>query len=219
MKPVLAFLLFVSLLCNLPAQASVQQVEFSTNVGSFVIELYPERAPRTVDNFLQYVNSGFYQGTIFHRVIEKFVVQGGGMTTDMQYKPTLPPIPNEANNGLKNERGTLAMARALKPDTAAAQFFINVENNKTLNYYRPEPDLMGYCVFGRVIRGMDVVDKISRIPTQSNGKVTDVPREPIVIEKVALLDTPVQAEAPASTQVQPAPVKSATPKKKGKTRG
>jgi cyclophilin family peptidyl-prolyl cis-trans isomerase len=219
MKNVIAIVLFLGLFSHLPAHANAPQVEFSTNVGSFVVELYPDRAPKTVENFLQYVNSGHYQGTIFHRVIEKFVVQGGGLTTDLQHKPTLPPIPNEANNGLKNERGTLAMARALKPDTAAAQFFINVENNKTLNYYRPEPALMGYCVFGRVIRGMDVVDKISRIPTERIGKITDLPREQIVIERVALLDMPVQAEAPAGTQAQTAPVQSTAPKKKGKTRG
>ncbi len=219
MKAVIAFLLFLSLFSHLPAHAKTLQVEIRTNVGSFVVELYPDRAPKTVENFLQYVNSGHYEGTIFHRVIDKFVVQGGGLTADLREKGTLPPIPNEANNGLKNERGTLAMARSLRPDSAAAQFFINVENNQTLNYYKPEPALMGYCVFGRVIRGMDVVDRISRTSTQKLGKINNLPMQPIVIEKAALLSMPVVAESPTPTQAQTPPVPSKPPEKKGKTSG
>lgn len=208
-KMAIALLVFLSVFIQLPANAAPTQVEIRTNLGSFVVELYPERAPKTVENFLQYVASGHYEGTIFHRVIDKFVVQGGGLTPDLHEKATLPPIPNEANNGLKNERGTLAIARSLRPDSATAQFFINVNNNKILNYYKPEPALMGYCVFGRVIRGMDVVERISRIPTQKVGTLNNLPLEPVIIEKVALLDMPVMAEHPAPAQAQTVPVQSA----------
>ncbi len=204
---------------SLPLQAAYPQIEFRTSHGSFVVELYPDKAPMTVANFLEYVNSGFYDGTIFHRVIERFVIQGGGLTPDLQKKSTLPTIPNEANNGLRNEPGTLAMARSLKPDSAAAQFFINLSDNKTLNYYRPEPALMGYCVFGKVIRGMEVAEKIGRIPTQVAGKMADVPTETIMIEKAAVLETPVIADQQSDNANMAAPATNSTSSKKGKKRG
>jgi cyclophilin family peptidyl-prolyl cis-trans isomerase len=200
-----------------PAVAANPQIEFQTNMGSFVVELYPDKAPKTVENFLTYVKSGFYEGTIFHRVIDKFIIQGGGLTSDMHSKQTLPPVPNEANNGLRNAPGSLAMARAFNPDSATAQFFINLDDNKMLNYYRPEPALMGYTVFGKVIRGMDIAQKIGRIPTQAFGKLSDVPQETIVIEKAALLETPIIAEESNRTsEALPATQKSS---KKGKKRG
>lgn len=219
MKSARLFLLSLFLLLSLPLQAANPQIEFRTNQGSFVVELYPEKAPRTVANFLEYVNSGFYEGTIFHRVINQFVIQGGGYTADLHQKRTLDPIPNEANNGLKNEPGTLAMARKLNPESATSQFFINLSDNKILNYYRPEPDLMGYCVFGRVIRGMSVAEKIGQSTTQMVGKMGGVPLEPIIIEKTTLLETPIVAEQqPTKSMETPseAPSKST---KKGKKRG
>lgn len=219
MKALLAVLLLMGALVCAPANANPTQVEFRTSAGSFVVELFPERAPKTVQNFLQYVNSGHYQGTIFHRVIEKFIVQGGGYNQDMQLKSTFPPIPIESDNGLKNERGTVAMARGFQPDTATSQFFINLDNNKTLNYYKPDPALMGYTVFGRVIKGLDVLDRISHIPTRSSGKATDVPVETIVIEQVALLETPIQAEAPEPASVKAASKKTSPSKKKDKISG
>jgi cyclophilin family peptidyl-prolyl cis-trans isomerase len=213
------FLLLVGLLSSLPAQAAYPQVEFRTNQGSFVVELYPDKAPRTVANFLEYVNRGFYEGTIFHRVINQFMIQGGGLTPDLAQKPTLEPIPNEADNGLKNEPGTLAMARRLSPDSATAQFFINLADNRILNYYRPEPALMGYCVFGRVIRGMDVAEKIGKIPTQIVGKFSDVPRERIIIEKAALLETPIITEQMSGKAMESSPATKSKSTKKGKKRG
>src|SRR6478609_3582122 len=153
---ILALVLF-SIGVQNTAFAANPQVTFETNRGNFVVELYPEKAPKTVANFLAYVNSGFYKDTIFHRVINRFMIQGGGFTANMKEKDTREPITNEANNGLLNEPGTLAMARTQDPDSATAQFFINLENNQFLNYQGPEPDLIGYCVFGRVLKGMDVV--------------------------------------------------------------
>lgn len=171
------------------------QVEFLTNRGSFVVELYPDKAPQTVANFMQYVSNGFYQGTTFHRTIERFMIQGGGLDEHLSEKRTLAPIPNESNNGLKNEPGTLAMARAYDPNSATSQFFINLTDNKFLNYYKPEPAYIGYAVFGKVIRGMDIVERISKTSTRKIGLHQNVPVEPIVIEKVAILDRPVLAEA------------------------
>lgn len=210
-----ALLLWLSI-C-MPASAAYPQIEFQTNMGSFVIELYPDKAPRTVENFLQYVNSGYYEGTIFHRVIDKFIIQGGGLTPEMASKPTFSPVAIESNNGLRNEPGAVAMARAFSPDSATSQFFINLDDNKMLNYFRPEPALMGYTVFGKVIRGMDVAKKIGRIPTQILGKLSDVPQEVIVIQKVALLETPIIAEE----SHKPLEALPETPKlsKKGKKRG
>lgn len=215
MKVAKIFLLSLCLVLSFNARADNPQVEFRTNQGTIVVELYPEKAPQTVANFLEYVQAGFYEGTIFHRVIDKFMIQGGGMTADLRPKKTFSPIPNEANNGLRNEPGTLAMARKLNPNSATSQFFINLNDNKTLNYYRPEPDLMGYCVFGKVVRGMAIAEKIGQSTTYKAGKMADVPREPIIIEQVALLEKPVVAE-PAPTNAEPVTSQST---KKGKQRG
>jgi peptidyl-prolyl cis-trans isomerase A (cyclophilin A) len=219
MKIIKFFLLTLCLVFSLSSQAANPQVEFRTNFGSFVVELYPDKAPKTVSNFLEYVNSGFYEGTIFHRVINQFVAQGGGFTSDLRQKQTKDPIPNEANNGLRNEPGTLAMARKFNPDSATSQFFINLSDNKILNYYRSEPDLMGYCVFGRVIRGMSVAEKIGQSTTQMVGKMGGVPVEPIIIEKVALLETPIIAEQQPTSTMETPSVTPSQSTKKGKKRG
>jgi len=166
------------------AQAANPIVTFETNRGSFVVELYPEKAPKTVANFLEYANSGYYKDTIFHRVINRFMIQGGGFTTDMVEKPTKASVINEADNGLKNDIGTLAMARTSDPDSATSQFFINLENNQFLNYQSPDPELIGYCVFGRVLMGMDVVREIASSPTGFTGSFSDVPKSAIVIQSV-----------------------------------
>ncbi|WP_055449830.1 peptidylprolyl isomerase [Thiomonas bhubaneswarensis] len=162
------------------------KVEFVTTMGKFVVQLDPARAPKTVANFLDYVKSGFYKGTIFHRVIPGFMVQGGGFTADMQKKPTRAPIPLESQNGLRNLRGTIAMARTPDPNSATSQFFINVVDNPSLDY--PKPDGYGYAVFGKVISGMDVVDKIVAVPTKNEGPFQNVPVKPIVIEDAKLLN-------------------------------
>ncbi len=180
-------LLSTSALISNNAFAANPQVSFETNRGDFIVELYPEKAPKTVANFLQYVNSGFYKETIFHRVISRFMIQGGGFTADMSEKQTRAPIINEAGNGLLNEIGTLAMARTGDPDSATAQFFINLENNQFLNYQSPSPELIGYCVFGRVLKGMDVVREIASTPTGNAGPYSDVPKSPIKIIQVKLL--------------------------------
>lgn len=164
------------------------KVEIQTSQGNFVIELYPEKAPKTVANFLQYVNSDFYKGTIFHRVINNFMIQGGGFMRDMSEKPTNAPINNEANNGLLNELGTIAMARTNEPDSATSQFFINLTNNQFLNYSNPSPELMGYCVFGKVINGLDIVQKIGITPTTNVAGYSDVPVKAITIKSVKLLN-------------------------------
>ena len=158
---------------------------FKTNLGSFKIELDEKNAPITTKNFLDYVNSGFFNGTIFHRVINGFMIQGGGFTPDMKQKDTKPPIVNESNNGLKNDAYTVAMARTSIPDSATSQFFINVTNNDFLNY--PAQDGFGYCVFGKVTEGMDTIDKIQNIATGNhpNGH-QDVPIEAIIIEEVSV---------------------------------
>jgi len=214
------FLLFVlGITICLQVQAGNPQVEFQTSHGSFVIELYPDKAPKTVDNFLEYVRSGFYEHTLFHRVIERFIVQGGGFSPELKQKPTLPPIPNEANNSLKNEVGTVAMARRFEPDTAAAEFFINLADNKHLNYYRPEPAYMGYCVFGKVIRGMDVVERISHTPTLKVGVLDELPKQHVLIEKVALLDAPLVLSQQDKKAETAAPEKIINPSRKGKKRG
>lgn len=159
-------------------------VKMYTNKGTIVLELQADKAPLTVENFLNYAKKGFYDGTIFHRVIDGFMIQGGGMEPGMREKPTDPPIKNEANNGLPNERGTIAMARTPDPNSATSQFFINVSNNDFLNFRAETPDGWGYCVFGKVVEGMDVVDEIKKAETGSFGFHQDVPKEDIVIEKV-----------------------------------
>lgn len=211
------FLLLLLVVCTV-AQAANPQIEFRTGEGSFVVELYPDKAPKTVANFLEYVHSGFYEGTVFHRVIDSFIVQGGGLTADLKQKPTQDPIQNEADNGLRNDYGTLAMARLFDAHSAAAQFFINVADNKTLNYTRPDSAHMGYCVFGRVIRGMAVVEKISNLPTQVVGKMPDVPRQLVMIEKAAVLESPVLAENTVQKPEEPRLINSSTSTsvKKGK---
>jgi peptidyl-prolyl cis-trans isomerase B (cyclophilin B) len=155
-----------------------------TNHGDITIELDAEKAPKTVANFLEYCNSGHYNGTIFHRVIDGFMIQGGGFTSDMAQKPTNAPVENEANNGLKNTVGTLAMARTSDPHSASAQFFINVKDNDFLNFSSESPQGWGYAVFGKVTDGMDVVNKIKGVQTTNHGPHQDVPVDPVVIESV-----------------------------------
>jgi peptidyl-prolyl cis-trans isomerase A (cyclophilin A) len=160
------------------------RVRMSTSMGDFVLELQADKAPKTVENFLQYVRDKHYDGTVFHRVIDGFMIQGGGFTADMSQKPTRAPIPLEANNGLKNDRGTIAMARTGNPNSATSQFFINVVNNNMLN--APSPDGFGYAVFGRVVSGMDVVDKIRAVSTGNKGPHQNVPNTPVTILKATL---------------------------------
>jgi cyclophilin family peptidyl-prolyl cis-trans isomerase len=167
------------------ALAADPQVDVRTSAGTIRLELYPAKAPKTVENFLQYVRDGHYNGTIFHRVIPGFMIQGGGMTPNMAQKTTRPPIPIESKNGLKNEVGSLAMARTSDPNSATAQFFINVKNNSFLDY--PGSDGHGYTVFGKVLSGMDVVNKITAMPTGSQGMHQDVPRTPVVIESATVV--------------------------------
>ncbi|SNR88223.1 peptidyl-prolyl cis-trans isomerase A (cyclophilin A) [Methylobacillus rhizosphaerae] len=188
--PFLSLAILVSSLSALAA-GTPPQIEVQTNHGNFIIELYPEKAPKTVENFIQYVTSDFYTGTTFHRTVDRFMIQGGGLTAEMQEKSTFSPIENESNNGLKNEYGSIAMARAFAPDSATSQFFINLSDNKFLNFHKPEAAYIGYCVFGKVIKGIDVVEKISKSPTKAVGAHLNVPVEPVVIEHVAILDQPI----------------------------
>ena len=163
-------------------------VLMTTTVGPMTIELDADNAPKTVENFLSYVAGGFYDGTIFHRVIDNFMIQGGGFTTDMEQKATQAPIENEANNGLKNQRGTIAMARTQDPHSATAQFFINVQDNDFLNHTGENMQGWGYAVFGKVTDGEDVLDKIRCVQTGSQAGHQDVPVEPIIIESVAIIN-------------------------------
>ncbi|HTY99887.1 MAG TPA: peptidylprolyl isomerase [Rhodocyclaceae bacterium] len=180
---------FLVLLCALalPAWAANPQVEMQTSQGTIVLELYPDKAPKTVETFLQYVRDGFYKGTIFHRVIDGFMIQGGGFESGMKQKPTRAPIQNEANNGLKNATGTIAMARTNDPHSATAQFFINLVDNGPLDY--PSRDGWGYCVFGKVVKGLDTVQKIGKVPTTNSGFFQNVPATPVVIESARIIDT------------------------------
>ena len=161
-------------------------VRMQTNKGEMVLELYADKAPITVENFIEYAKSGFYNGTIFHRVIPAFMIQGGGFEPGMKEKDTKAPIKNEADNGLKNDLGTIAMARTPDPDSASSQFFINAKDNDFLNYTSPTPQGWGYCVFGKVIKGMDVVNSIEKVSTGNSGGHGDVPKEDIIIEKVTV---------------------------------
>ncbi len=155
------------------------KVVFSTTHGSFMIEFYPQKAPITVKNFLAYVDAGHFDGTIFHRVIPRFMIQGGGFTEEMKQKQTNPPIKNEANNGLKNKRGTLSMARTRNVDSATSQFFVNLKHNSSLDHGGRD---FGYAVFAKVIAGMEVVDKIAAVPTGNKGHYQNVPKTPVIIK-------------------------------------
>ncbi len=163
-------------------------VQLDTNMGTIVLRLDAAKAPVTVENFINYVKSGHYDGTIFHRVIKDFMIQGGGMTADMKEKPTQKPIKNEASNGLNNDKYTVSMARTSDPNSATAQFFINVKDNDFLNYSAPTAQGYGYAVFGKVIKGQDVVDKIKGVATANRGMHGDVPKKPVVIEKAFVIE-------------------------------
>ena len=170
---------------HLAAQTAAPRVKLATSAGDIVLELDPAKAPKTVENFLQYVNDKHYDGTVFHRVIDGFMVQGGGFTPDLQQKPVRAPIPLEANNGLKNNKYTVAMARTGNPNSATAQFFINVKDNDNLN--APQPDGHGYAVFGKVVSGAEVVDKIKAVATGTKGPYQNVPTTPITINSATLI--------------------------------
>lgn len=191
--------LTIFLACDNSADESIKQqtdlkgskegnpvVLMKTNFGDMKIELYRNEAPVTVENFLGYINEGFYEGTVFHRVIPDFMIQGGGFTEDMQQKQTRASITNEADNGLKNERGTLAMARTQEVDSATSQFFINLADNNFLNHGSRD---YGYAVFGKVVEGMDIVDRIAGVDTSTVGFHRDVPKEPVLIESVEVIDS------------------------------
>lgn len=190
-KTLLAMALTVALTLTAGAAALAARsnpvVKLETSKGDIVIELDEAKAPKTVANFLAYVKDGFYDGTIFHRVIDGFMIQGGGFKSDMGMKATKAPIENEADNGLKNDKYTLAMARTMDPNSATAQFFINVADNDFLNHTGKNPQGWGYAVFGKVTQGQDVVDKIKDVPTTTKGMHQDVPVEPVVINKAVVI--------------------------------
>ena len=187
--------ILVSALIALPvaaSQVSAEQashtVRLETNHGNMTLELYHDKAPKTVENFLGYVKDGFYNGTIFHRVIEDFMIQGGGFSKDMEEKETKEPITNEADNGLKNEKGTIAMARTSIPHSATAQFFINTVDNPYLNHTKKSSRGWGYCVFAKVVEGMDTVASIASVSTARKGGNGDVPVTPVIIERAVLVE-------------------------------
>jgi cyclophilin family peptidyl-prolyl cis-trans isomerase len=173
------------------AVAADPRVEIKTNQGTIVLELYPEKAPKTVANFLQYVKDGYYNGTVFHRVIDGFMIQGGGFDRELRPRPTRAPVENEAGGaakaGLKNDFGTVAMARTADPHSATAQFFINVKDNAFLNHREPTPQGYGYTAFGKVVAGEDVVRKIAKVATSDAGAHQNVPREPVIITSASVL--------------------------------
>ena len=182
-------ILVIALLGAIPcvwADSSKPRVCLETNQGVITLEVDPQAAPKTVENFLRYVRDGFYDSTVFHRVIKGFMIQGGGLTTDMGKKPTRDPIVNEADNGLKNRRGTVAMARTANPHSATSQFFINLVDNAFLDHREKTSQGWGYCVFGRVVEGMKVVDAIESLPTTVKAGRRDVPISPVVIERAVL---------------------------------
>ncbi|MEK7792766.1 MAG: peptidylprolyl isomerase [Pseudomonadota bacterium] len=183
------FLIALSLiLVSLTAHAVNPHVVMKTNLGDITLELYPEKAPKTVENFLKYVEDGFYKNTVFHRVIANFMIQGGGFDSSLKQKPTRSPIENEAGNGLTNQVGTIAMARTSDPHSATAQFFINIANNTFLNFTAPNQNGYGYAVFGKVTGGMEIINKIAGTPTGAGGPFPgDVPKNSIVIEDIVLL--------------------------------
>ena len=182
------FLILGILFCSAQANAADSVVEMKTSAGNIRVELYADKAPKSVANFLQYVKDGAYAGTQFHRVIPGFMIQGGGFDREFRQKPTRPPIENEAGNKLKNDIGTIAMARTSSPHSATAQFFINVADNVFLNFRDASPAGYGYTVFGKVTQGMDVVLRIASTPTGAGGPFPkDVPREPVLIESITLI--------------------------------
>lgn len=187
-KRILAALTALAMMGAVSASAADNpRVKFTTNYGAFTIELYPDKAPITVKNFLQYVNSGHYNGTIFHRVIRGFMIQGGGMEPGMKDKNSRDPIKNEADNGLRNDMGTVAMARTGDPHSATDQFFVNVADNDFLNHTARNQRGWGYTVFGKVTEGMDTVRKIETVPTRKSGSMEDVPVKDVVIEKAEVV--------------------------------
>jgi peptidyl-prolyl cis-trans isomerase B (cyclophilin B) len=200
----IAAVMFVAAsVCASAADAAKPKVKFETTMGTIVIELNAQAAPKTVANFLQYVKDGHYNGTIFHRVIKGFMIQGGGMTRDMNEKANRPPVVNEADNGLKNDAGTVAMARTPDPNSATSQFFINTVNNAGLNFRSKDMDGWGYCVFGKVVGGMNVVTAIENAPTAGRGMHQNVPVTPIEITKASIVETSPAAkpaEAAASAE-------------------
>ncbi len=201
----LVMLLFLAAAFAAPAESANPRVKLETSKGTIVIELDPANAPITVGNFLEYVKSGFYGGTIFHRVIPKFMIQGGGFTADMKQKPTGEAIQNEAANGLLNKRGTIAMARTNEPNSATSQFFINLVDNGFLDRARAA-DGVGYCVFGKVVEGMSVVDAIAAVQTGNVGGFRDVPLQAVTIKKAVVEAAKGEAKppaAPASAPPQP----------------
>jgi cyclophilin family peptidyl-prolyl cis-trans isomerase len=195
MKQLISLFAIASLLSFNLAVAEPVKVKMETSQGDIVLELYPEKAPKTVANFLKYVEDGFYNGTIFHRVIDGFMIQGGGFDQKYMRKETRPPVINEATNGLKNDLGTIAMARTMDPHSATAQFFINVKNNDFLNHTSKTPRGWGYTVFGKVVKGMDSVDKIRKTPTGRGGPFpTDVPQKMITINSMSVIGKPVPTD-------------------------
>jgi len=188
----------LALLVSLAAAAADPQVEIKTSLGDIVVELDPARAPLTVENFLQYVKARHYDGTLFHRVMPGFMIQGGGFTPDFQEKPTGKPVRNEASNGVPNTVGTIAMARTNEPHSATAQFFINVADNRMLNFRFPTIEGYGYAVFGKVVKGMDVVDRIVKVPTGPGpAPHQNVPVKPVIIKSIRVVESAVKpAEKP-----------------------
>lgn len=187
MKFIKGILLMIFFTTTVSSETQNPKVKLETSMGTITIELYSKQAPETVKNFLSYVDDGFYDGTIFHRVISNFMIQGGGFNETMDQKKTKKPIKNEASNGLANEVGTLAMARTSDPHSATAQFFINVNENNFLDYKSPTEAGFGYAVFGKVVEGMDVVNKIKSVKTGNKGYHQNVPIEPVVIKSVKKL--------------------------------
>lgn len=182
-----ALILILGMPFSALADESAPRVRIETSMGNITVELNAQAAPKTVANFLQYVRDGFYDDTIFHRVIKSFMIQGGGFTPQMQQKPTRPPVVNEADNGLKNDAGTIAMARTNAPHSATSQFFINAKNNDFLNHKAKTARGWGYCVFGRVVDGMAVVKAIENVKTTTKFRYGDVPVEPVIMRKVVLV--------------------------------
>jgi peptidyl-prolyl cis-trans isomerase B (cyclophilin B) len=216
--PLSALFLFFSLAAPQAVAASPVKVRMQTNHGAITLELYPDKAPQTVANFLRYVDSKHYENAIFHRVIAGFMIQGGGFDTNYIQKPTLTPIPNEADNGLKNLRGTIAMARTGDPHSATSQFFINHKDNAVLDFTAKDINGWGYCVFGKVVGGMNVVDEIANIPTSpGNGGEKSVPQSLVVIDRVERIKEAPKAmketKKPAPVKTEPAAVPKETPAK------